>query len=123
MESRTTSRKVQSQNNTVARELKPAEYTSAGCISLVRRNDGGGAMGSSNDVKLVRLSEKIERRRTGDIIYRTYACPCGRGIIEEEQDYTSGHRDDFASLHCKYCEGKYAVDFGHSGLHWILVDK
>lgn len=80
-------------------------------------------MGSSNDVNLVILSEKIARRRTGDIIYRTYACPCGRGIIEEEQDYTEGHRDGTAYLKCKFCEDKYYIDFGSSQISWILAEK
>lgn len=80
-------------------------------------------MGSNNDVKLVRLSEKIERRRTGDIIYRTYTCPCGSGIIEEEQDYTEGHRDGTAYLKCKFCERKYFIDFAGSQINWTLTEK
>jgi hypothetical protein len=30
-----------------------------------------------NEIKLVRLSEKVDRRETGDKIYRTYSCPAG----------------------------------------------
>ena len=80
-------------------------------------------MGLCNEIKLVRLSEKVDRRETGDIIYRTYSCPCGHGVIEEEQDYTEGHRDGVAFLKCKYCEDRYFIGFGNSQINWTLSEK
>jgi hypothetical protein len=80
-------------------------------------------MGSNNEIKLVRLSEKIDRRRTGDIVLRTYACPCGRGTIEEEQDYSEGHRDGTAYLDCIFCENNYFINFGNSEINWIISEK
>lgn len=53
-------------------------------------------MSANQEIKPDLLSQRTERRVKGDIIHRTYACPCGRGTIEEEQDYTEGHRDGFA---------------------------
>lgn len=41
------------------------------------------------NMKLKLLSEE----RDGPILRCLYACPCGQGTVEEEQDYTEGHRD------------------------------
>jgi len=76
-----------------------------------------------NEIKLVRLSENKEHRNTGDVIFRSYSCPCGRGVIEEEQDYTEGHRDGIAFLKCKFCEDKYFIDFGNSQIHWQVSER
>ena len=70
-------------------------------------------------MKLRLLSEK----RHGNILFRTYGCPCGKGTIEEEQDYTPGHRDGFASLKCERCSRYYKIDFGASETHWRLERK
>ena len=80
-------------------------------------------MGANREIELVLLSQRTERRVKGDIIYRTYACPCGRGTIEEEQDYTEGHRDGFACLKCSLCDKKYYIDFGQSATKWSIVKK
>ena len=76
-------------------------------------------MGTNEGIELQLLS----RKNNGNIIKSTYACPCGRGTIEEEQDYTPGHRDGFAWLNCKYCDKTYDIDFGSSEVHWEVVKK
>lgn len=50
-----------------------------------------------------------------------YCCPCGNGYLIEEQDYTPGHRDCFASLHCPECADKYYIKWSKSELNWDLV--
>lgn len=69
------------------------------------------------DLKL--LAEKTD----GDIVRSVYVCPCGRGTIEEEQDYTEGHRDCWASLKCDFCRRKYKLIFSASGLRWDVVES
>ena len=59
-------------------------------------------------------------KRDGPIERTTYACPCGRGTIEEEQDYTTGHRDCWASIECRYCTQKYTLNFSPAGLSWKI---
>ena len=56
-------------------------------------------------MKLKLLSEE----RDGPILRCLYACPCGQGTVEEEQDYTEGHRDCWASLECSICRNNYKV--------------
>ena len=80
-------------------------------------------MGQNRELRPVLLSQKTERRVKGDIIHRTYACPCGRGTIVEEQDYTEGHRDGFAYLSCIFCDKKFYIDFGQSGTKWAVVEN
>lgn len=80
-------------------------------------------MSTNQEIKPVLLSQRTERRVKGDIIYRTYACLCGRGTIEEEQDYTEGHRDGFAWLNCSLCDKKYFINFGQSETKWNIVKK
>ena len=63
----------------------------------------------------------ISETHYGNVIRRTYSCLCGRGVIEEEQDYTPGHRDGIAFLKCKYCEQRYKIDFGTSQIHWKVA--
>lgn len=56
-----------------------------------------------------------------DYITKTiYECPCGRGYIEDEQDYTPGFRDGIAFIHCPYCEEKYYLDYGKSETRWEI---
>lgn len=55
------------------------------------------------NMKLKLLSEE----RDGPILRCLYACPCGQGTVEEEQDYTEGHRDCWASLECSICRNNY----------------
>lgn len=62
----------------------------------------------------------ISKEKQGYLIRSIYSCPCGRGVIEEEQDYTPGHRDGFAILNCKYCQEHYSIDFGSSHTKWRL---
>lgn len=50
-----------------------------------------------------------------------FQCPCGLGFIEEDDDYIPGHRDCFASLHCKKCEKDFFIKWSTSGLSWDLV--
>ena len=45
----------------------------------------------------------LKSKQIGAIEKTIYSCPCGNGYIEEEQDYTPGHRDAFAQLHCSRC--------------------
>jgi hypothetical protein len=76
-------------------------------------------MGDNEEVELRLLS----RKKDGNIIKYIYSCPCGRGTIEEEQDYTPGHRNGFAWINCKNCNERYAIDFRHGDLHWYVVEK
>lgn len=70
-------------------------------------------------MQLKLLSEK----KHGAVVRSVYACPCGRGTIEEEQDYTEGHRDGIAFLNCEHCKETYYIDFGQSQIHWDIVPK
>lgn len=67
-------------------------------------------------MKLDILSEE----KDGNVIYRRYSCPCGQGYIDEEQDYTSGHRDAFVTIQCPKCREHYSVIYSESGLRWKL---
>lgn len=59
-------------------------------------------------------------QRDGYVVHRVYSCPCGKGVIEEEQDYTPGHRSAFAVLKCSTCQKHYHIDFGQSETKWRL---
>lgn len=80
-------------------------------------------MVTNREIETVLLSQRTERRIMGDIVYRTYACLCGRGTIEEEQDYTEGHRDGYAYLNCCFCKKRYYISFGQSGTKWSIMKK
>lgn len=67
-------------------------------------------------MKLNILSEE----KDGNVIHRRYSCPCGQGYIDEEQDYTSGHRDAFVTIQCPKCREHYSVIYSESGLRWKL---
>lgn len=58
--------------------------------------------------------------RSGTTIKRIYTCPCGKGRIVEEQDYTPGHRDGNAFIDCDSCRKHYSIDFGASSTEWRL---
>ncbi len=62
----------------------------------------------------------LSERKSGNVVYRRYRCPCGKGFIEEEQDYTPGHRDGAAYLLCKDCSAHYSIEFGSSQTKWKL---
>ena len=75
-------------------------------------------------VSLVEVKMKLEllsEERDGPIIRSQYACPCGNGTIDEEQNYTEGHRDCWASLNCDTCRTYYKLSFSDSGLSWKVV--
>lgn len=63
----------------------------------------------------------ISQSRSGNLVRTRYRCPCGRGYIDEEQDYTPGFRDGIAFLHCRECEKKFYIEFGNSEIHWELL--
>lgn len=63
----------------------------------------------------------LSQERSGNLVRTIYECPCGRGYIDEEQDYTPGFRDGTAYLHCKECNKKYYIEFGNSEIHWELL--
>ena len=67
--------------------------------------------------------ELISTKRDGAIIRSAYKCPCGNGTIDEEQDYTSGHRDCFVSLCCSECSKLYSIIYSESGLKWCIERK
>ena len=58
--------------------------------------------------------------KSGNIIRRTSACPCGKGRIVEEQDYTPEHRDGNVFIECDSCRQHYSIDFGTSTTKWRL---
>lgn len=62
----------------------------------------------------------ISEAKDGHIVHRRYLCPCGKGYIKEEQDYTSGHRDAFVSIECVTCQKHYKIDYGASSTTWRL---
>lgn len=62
----------------------------------------------------------LSRIMNGTLIHYTYAYPCGRGTIEEYQDYTPGHRDTFVSIECCECQKHYSIDYGHSNTKWKI---
>lgn len=45
------------------------------------------------------------------------------GYIEEEQDYTPGHRDCFVSICYIKCKHEYSIKGSDSGLSWDLVQN
>lgn len=63
----------------------------------------------------------LAERTDGVVVRSIYACPCGQGTIEEEQDYTEGHRDCWATLNCNICQREYKLQFSASGLRWDIV--
>lgn len=76
------------------------------------------------DISLIEITMKLKslsERRYGSIIRSQYVCPCGKGIIVEEQDYTEGHRDCWVSLNCDICQTCYKLIFSDSGLSWNIV--
>ena len=62
----------------------------------------------------------LSETKSSCIVKRVYSCPCGNGTIKEQQDYTPGHRDGFASLLCNQCKNNYYIDFGNSNTKWSL---
>ena len=44
----------------------------------------------------------LSEKKDGYIVRRIYSCPCGKSIIEEETDYTPGHKDTFVSIMLMY---------------------
>lgn len=58
--------------------------------------------------------------KSGNIIRRIYACPCGKGRIVEEQGYTPRHRDGNVFIECDSCRQHYSIDFGTSTTKWRL---
>lgn len=70
------------------------------------------------------MNLKILSHKKDGVIERTvYACPCGKGKITEEQDYTEGHRDCYAVLACKDCDPKYEIVYSPAGLSWRIGFK
>lgn len=69
------------------------------------------------DRKQLRL---LSERKDGYVLRRKYQCPCGLGTIEEEQDYTPGHRDGIAFINCRECQQHYSIEFGTSNTNWQL---
>ncbi len=69
--------------------------------------------------KLCLLSEN----KSSYIVKQVYSCPCGNGIIQEEQDYTPCHRDGFAYLSCDKCKNNYYIDFGSSNTKWSIKKR
>lgn len=65
----------------------------------------------------------LKKIHSGYIKSTMYSCPCGQGIIEEENDYTAGHRDCFAFLNCLKCEKEFFIDYNGNQLHWRLAVK
>ena len=66
---------------------------------------------------------KLSEKKATYVTKTIYSCPCGRGTIEEEQDYTPGHRDGIAFLCCHNCQDDYFIDFGSSQTKWSLRKK
>lgn len=63
----------------------------------------------------------LSSRKAGYVERNIYACPCGKGKIIEEQDYSPGHIDVMAFLQCQNCSKHYHIDFGTSEINWRLV--
>ena len=62
----------------------------------------------------------LKKQVKGNVIRSVYTCPCGNGIIQEEQDYTLDHRDGIAFLLCEKCKHSYYIDFKNSQTKWEL---
>lgn len=62
-----------------------------------------------------------DKSENGYLVRSKYACPCGKGYIDEEQDYTPGFRDGTTFLFCEECEKKYYIEFGDSETHCKLL--
>ena len=65
----------------------------------------------------------LSESKSSYIVKRIYSCPCGNGTIQEEQDYTPGHRDGFASLLCNKCKNDYYIDFGNRSTKWSIKKR
>ena len=66
------------------------------------------------------VPKMISVEKDGYIVRRRYLCPCGKGYIKEEQDYTPGHKDAFVSIECETCQKHYKIDYGASSTVWRL---
>ena len=62
----------------------------------------------------------LSEKKDGYIVRRIYSCPCGKSIIEEETDYTPGHKDTFVSIRCPYCRKHYSIQYGTRQSKWRL---
>ena len=62
----------------------------------------------------------LSEKKDGYIVRRIYSCPCGKSIIEEETDYTPGHKDTFVSIRCPYCRKHYSIQYGTHQSKWRL---
>lgn len=65
----------------------------------------------------------LSQSKSSFFVKRVYSCPCGRGKIDEEQDYTPGHRDGFVSLLCTECEKEYYLECSQNHIKWSLEKK
>lgn len=64
--------------------------------------------------------ELMSERKAGNVVLRKFTCPCGRGTIEEEQDYTHGRRDAIVFINCNICKSHYSIIYSKSSLSWKL---
>lgn len=62
----------------------------------------------------------LSEEKSGDIVRCKYLCPCGKGIISEEQDYTPGHRDTTVTIECADCRQHYTVSYRKNTTRWEL---
>lgn len=79
--------------------------------------------GHPNRISYYKESMKLKVytvQKDGYITRTIYECPCGRGYIEEEQDYTPGFRDGIAFIHCPYCAKKYYLEYENSETQWEI---
>lgn len=65
----------------------------------------------------------IKQYKDRNSIVTIYSCPCGKGTIEEINDFTPGHRDNFTHLNCHICSKNYYIDYGKNELSWHLARK
>lgn len=60
---------------------------------------------------------------SGDIVFLTFECPCGKGKIVEEHDEIPGFRDSGVWLDCPECRERYTIDTSQGVWNWELVEK
>ncbi|WP_194190988.1 hypothetical protein [Clostridium chrysemydis] len=58
-----------------------------------------------------------------DVEVLEYECPCGKGKIVEEHDYTPGFREHDVNILCNSCSKKYTLDLKKGVRNWELIEK
>lgn len=62
----------------------------------------------------------VKESNDNNVHKRFYLCPCGRGYIIVERDFTPGHRDTLIHINCNYCNEEYRIINPDSTTKWYI---